>query len=176
MLKNNRKQRGFSMIEVLVSLLVIGIGLLGLSGLQIASMKSTNNAHSLNIATMLAMDLTDRMRANPAGVAGGFYENDVDCATAESACRSATFCSPEQIARIDVQELKCGILKNQIREGGLANLLLGATLTIDHAVDCDADVTNPDETTITIAWDDANIHREQQDAVQSQSMTICTLP
>jgi len=55
MLTVNKKQQGFSMIEVLISLVVIGVGMVGLSGLQIASMRSTNNAHSRNVASMLVM-------------------------------------------------------------------------------------------------------------------------
>ena len=79
MLISKKTQRGFSMIEVLISLIVIGVGLLGLSGLQIASVKGTNNAHSRNVATLLAFEIADRMRANQDGVDGGFYDNDVTC-------------------------------------------------------------------------------------------------
>ena len=173
---SKKKQRGFSMIEVLVSLLLIGVGLLGLTGLQISAMKGTNNAHSLNAAAMISMELSDRMRANPAGVTGGFYENNVNCTLNENACRTTTFCSPEKIARLDVQEIQCWVLKNSKREGGIANLLPNSTLSIDHNVDCDDDVTDTDETTITITWNDANTHVDQQGASQNQSMTICTIP
>ena len=172
-----KKQRGFSMIEVLVSLIVIGVGMLGLSGIQVVSMKGTNNAHSINNASMLAMELSDRMRANPAGVTGGFYENNVDCtAPYENQCRTTTFCTPQQIARLDVEELKCGVLKNSKREGGVANLLPGAVLTIDHNVDCNPNIIDANETTITISWNSANVHVDQVSADENQSMTICTIP
>ena len=173
---SKKTQRGFSMVEVLVSLLVIGVGLLGLSGLQIASMKSTGNAHSLNVSTMLAMELSDRMRANPAGVSGGFYENNVNCTKSEKQCRTSTFCTAEEIARLDTQELKCGVLKNSIREGGVANLLVGAQLTVDHGVDCNTDISNTNETSITIDWSSRNIHQDQAVDQQDQTMTICTIP
>jgi len=75
MLKLQKTQHGFSMIEVLVSLLVIAVGLLGLSGLQIASVKGTSNAHSRNVATNLAMELSERMRSNPAGVDDGIHSD-----------------------------------------------------------------------------------------------------
>ena len=172
---SKKKQNGFSMVEVLVSLVVIGIGLLGLSGLQIAALKGTNNAHSLNVASMIAMELSDRMRANPAGVIGGFYENNVGCdAPNENQCRTATFCSPEKIARLDVEEIMCGVLKSGKREGGVANLLVNANLIIDHSVDCDLGITDVDETTITINWNSTKVHKNQ--AVTGQTMTICTIP
>lgn len=176
MLRTSNKQRGFSMIEVLISLAVIGVGLMGLSSLQIASVKTTSNAHSLNISTMLAMELSDRMRANPVGVSGGFYENNVNCTKFENQCRTATFCSAEQIARLDIQELKCGVAKSGKREGGVANLLVGARLVVDHNADCNANIINTDETTITISWSSINIDQDQATSDQNQSMTICTIP
>lgn len=177
MLIIKNKQNGFSMIEVLVSLLVIGVGLLGLSGLQIASVKSTNNAHSRNVATNLAMELSERMRANQLGVEGGFYENDVSCTSDEpSQCKTTAFCSPEQIARIDVQEVMCGALRVGLREGGAANLLPNSSLVIDHNVDCDLDINNPNETLITVGWRLIEEHKDQQLASQNTSINVCVIP
>jgi len=176
MFRSRKIQHGFSMVEVLVSLVVIGVGMLGLSGLQIASMKGTNNAHSRNVATMLAMELSDRMRANPNGVTGGFYENDVNCADDESQCRTTSFCSPEQIARLDVQEIMCGVLKSSKREGGALNLLPNGILTVDHGSNCDASIVHDDETSITLSWSESNVHKDQAGSVQALSTTICVIP
>jgi len=176
MYTSKKIQHGFSMVEVLASLVVIGVGMLGLSGLQIASMKGTSNAHSRNVASMLMMELSDRMRANPLGVTGGFYENNVNCTQDENQCRTATFCSAENVARLDVQELKCGVLKSSKREGGVANLLPGAVLTIDHGVNCDLGIVDADETTITITWNNSNVHKDQAATAQNQTMKICTIP
>lgn len=177
MLILKKKQNGFSMIEVLVSLLVIGVGLLGLSGLQIASVKGTNNAHSRNVATNLAMELSERMRANQLGVDGGFYENDVTCESNEpSQCKGTTFCTPEQIARIDVQEVMCGSLKVGKREGGAANLLPNSSLVIDHNVDCDLSMVNDNETTITVGWRLIEEHEDQQLDNQDTSISVCVVP
>ncbi len=169
-------QRGFSMIEVLVSLIVIGVGMLGLSGLQIASMKGTNNAHSRNIANMLTMELSDRMRANSLGVEDGFYENDVNCNKNEAQCRSSSFCTPEQLARLDVQEVMCGVLKAGKREGGIANLLPNGSIQIDHNVDCDTIIENDNETTITISWNEYRVHKDQAEDVEDQTTTNCVIP
>ncbi len=174
---SKKKQRGFSMIEVLVSLIVIGVGLLGLTGLQIASVKGTNNAHSRNVATNLIMDLSERMRANSLGVDDGFYENDISCASSESSqCKSTSFCSPEQIARIDVQEVMCGVLKNGKREGGAANLLPNSSLVIDHNVDCDTNIDSDNETSINVSWSHISEHKDQMLASAENSIDICVLP
>ena len=68
-----RWQRGFTMLEVLISVLVISLGLLGFAGLQAVSIKANNTAHQRSMATILAYDIVDRMRANrPAAIAGSY--------------------------------------------------------------------------------------------------------
>ena len=66
-------QRGFSMIEVLISLLLLAFGMLGVAAMQTAALK--NNLSSLQRAqtSTLAYFLMDAMRANVAGAEGGYY-------------------------------------------------------------------------------------------------------
>ncbi len=169
----NKKQQGFSMIEVLVSLIVIGVGMLGLSGLQIASMKGTNNAHSRNVASMLIMDLSDRMRANPEGVRNGFYNNNVSCSSNETRCRINTYCTTQETARFDVQEVMCGVIRAGVREGGAANLLPNGSVQISCAANCSV-LNTPHN--ITFSWNAAKIKDDQQDADQNQSIIVSIIP
>ena len=67
------KQRGFSLLEVLVALLVVSIGLLGLAGLTAASIKNNQSAYQRSVASWLAYDILDRMRANSAAAQLGGY-------------------------------------------------------------------------------------------------------
>lgn len=62
-----RRQRGLSMIEVLVAIVVLSIGLLGLAGLQANGIKVNQGATFRWKASQLAADLADRMRADQAG-------------------------------------------------------------------------------------------------------------
>ncbi|UXY15651.1 type IV pilus modification protein PilV [Chitiniphilus purpureus] len=57
-------QLGIIMIEVLVSLAVLALGILGLASLQVYSLKNSQSAYSRSIASDLANDLADRIRAN----------------------------------------------------------------------------------------------------------------
>lgn len=57
-------QRGFSLLEVLIAIVVMSFGLLGLVGLQMTAMKNNSSAHYRAQATLLAYDIVDRMRAN----------------------------------------------------------------------------------------------------------------
>jgi type IV pilus assembly protein PilV len=61
---------GFTLVEVLVAALVLAVGLLGLAGLQLASMKSNHSAYLRSQATVAAYDLLDRMRADPGAFTG----------------------------------------------------------------------------------------------------------
>ena len=67
-------QRGFTLLEVLIALLILSIGLLGLAALQTTSLRSNEMASMRTAATHLAYDITDRMRANPTGVANDEYQ------------------------------------------------------------------------------------------------------
>jgi type IV pilus assembly protein PilV len=62
------KQRGFTLLEVLIALLVLSIGLLGLAALQTVGLRSNQMASLRTLATQMTYDITDRMRANPDGL------------------------------------------------------------------------------------------------------------
>jgi type IV pilus assembly protein PilV len=66
-------QYGFTLLEVLIALLVLSIGLLGLAALQTTGLRSNQMASMRTQATQAAYDITDRMRANPTGVAADEY-------------------------------------------------------------------------------------------------------
>ncbi|WP_260295704.1 type IV pilus modification protein PilV [Sedimenticola hydrogenitrophicus] len=71
--RNKRRQCGFSMIEVLISIVVLAIGLLGIAGLQLSSLKGTDSANYRSTATMLSYDIVDKMHANRALALAGSY-------------------------------------------------------------------------------------------------------
>ena len=56
--------RGLTLVEILVSLVVLSVGLLGLAAMQTTSVKFTTSAYQRTQATALAYDLIDRMRGN----------------------------------------------------------------------------------------------------------------
>ena len=59
-----RREAGFSLIEVMIAVLVLGLGLLGFAMLQTMSLRFTQSANYRTQATNLAYDLLDQMRAN----------------------------------------------------------------------------------------------------------------
>ncbi|WP_410019235.1 MULTISPECIES: type IV pilus modification protein PilV [unclassified Pseudomonas] len=57
-------QSGMSLIEVLVSVLVLGAGLLGAAAVQLNALKYTDSSRMISQASFIAYDMLDRIRAN----------------------------------------------------------------------------------------------------------------
>ena len=78
-------QRGFSMIEVLIAIVVLAIGLLGFALMQTMTLRYTQSANSRTLATNLAYSLLDQMRTNRLSAAqyegAGFAENTLTAAS-----------------------------------------------------------------------------------------------
>jgi type IV pilus assembly protein PilV len=59
-----RPQAGFSLLEVLITMLIVSFGLLGIAGIVVTSLKNTQGSYARSQASLLANDIIDRMRAN----------------------------------------------------------------------------------------------------------------
>lgn len=68
-----KHQRGATLIEVLVTVIILSIGLLGLASLHANGMKFNHSAQLRSQATFLAYDVSDAMRANRTTALGGAY-------------------------------------------------------------------------------------------------------
>jgi len=64
MLKLKQNQKGSSLIEVMVALFVLAIGLLGVLSMQAQAIKRNQNAYLYSQASMLALDMYERVQAN----------------------------------------------------------------------------------------------------------------
>ncbi len=102
-----RRQSGFTLIEILVSALVLGIGLVGVAALQGVSLKNNQSTFMRSQAATLAYDLADRMRANLTGANAGAY--DPGTAAIDANCTTTTGCSPANLARHDLAEWNAAI-------------------------------------------------------------------
>ena len=59
------QQSGLGLIEILVTVLVLGIGILGVASTQIVSLQMNSQSQNRSQAVLLAEDILDRIRANP---------------------------------------------------------------------------------------------------------------
>lgn len=59
-----KRQYGVSLVEVMVTIVILSIGLLGLAGLQANGLRASQSAFYRAQAAQFALDMTDRIRAN----------------------------------------------------------------------------------------------------------------
>jgi type IV pilus assembly protein PilV len=94
-------QAGFSMLEVLVTLVVLSTGLLGVANLQVAALRGNQGAYLASVAAQQAQDMAERLNANPAGVAANQYDSlDTSIPSVQVDCQSVA-CTPTQLAVFD---------------------------------------------------------------------------
>lgn len=96
----SRRQRGLSLIEALITVLMLSLSALGYAALQLRGMSSNSSAMWRSKATVLTYEAADRMRANPPGVTAGNYNNLVNPGTAPT-CTITSVCTAAQIATLD---------------------------------------------------------------------------
>lgn len=73
--RTQRSQRGSSLIEVLVTVVVLSIGMLSMLWAQTKSMGYQRTAEFRNVATQIASEYADRMRANAEGAIGYLHKD-----------------------------------------------------------------------------------------------------
>jgi len=172
----DKTQMGFSLIEILISLLILSIGLLGLGGLQLSSLKGANNAHFRTVASLAATDLIDRMRANPLAVANNQYTGALDIthcdATLAKVCEAGNECSAEELAKYDLHRVNCGVTAGMYQTGGVQYDLPQAGLSVG----CDVPpCTTGIEHLISVSWNETD-DNDANDDVQVRSYTLSFIP
>ncbi len=147
------KNSGFTLIEVLVAVVIMALGLLGLAALETSALAGNQSAYNRSLATQLAYDIADRMRAN-AGAAINYESattlpENAQCPNANNqlvclACNSAAnFCTAIQMAQKDLWEWNRSLAALPLSTGRIVN--------------------NGGIYTVTINWDDT----KSGDAVNS---------
>lgn len=80
-------QRGFTLVEVLVALVVMAVGLLGIAGLYVEGLRAGRTSIYRTAAVSLARDMAERIRANPQGAyEGSGPGTDYDCVNGTADC------------------------------------------------------------------------------------------
>jgi len=134
---SGNKQQGFTLLEVLIALLILSIGLLGLAALQTTGLRSNEMASMRTNSTMLAYDISDRMRANPQGITDGDYVINSDPVSGSVTDCTSTDCTTSQLATFDLNQWKTAIA---VLPGGQGDITQTAGPPLVH--------------TITVRWDE----------------------
>lgn len=103
-------QRGFTLLEIMVSLVILAIGLLGLAGMQSVSVINNHAALMRSEASLLSYDIMDRMRANRehARTTSNYLSNFNEAASSYPLCNTPP-CSPSMLANHDLNQWKTDV-------------------------------------------------------------------
>ena len=134
-----QRVRGLSLIEVLVSLVVVSVGLLGMAGLQTFSLRNNASAYTRSVANNLAYDMLDAMRANREAALAGLYNFDF------TECVDIDDCVPDGDTRAgrDIRDWQA-LVFYMLRSAGASSVGQGS-------VACD---TGTAVCTVTVQWND----------------------
>ncbi len=97
---NANHQKGISMVEALVALLVLSVGMLGIAGLFVETLRANRSATSRMHAVNLVNDMTDRILANR--LAGAAYELVPGMVPDEKGCVDTNNCTAANLAADDL--------------------------------------------------------------------------
>lgn len=75
-------QKGFTLIEVMVALVVLSIGLLGIAAMQLQGLKNAHSSYQRTIASIIAMDAGERLWVK-LSEDGTISDTDVDAVETE---------------------------------------------------------------------------------------------
>lgn len=145
------KQTGFSLMEVLITILLVSIGLLGYAGLQMSALNSSMDSFSRSQATIILEDAASRIRSNNEYLRSdtgtpnayvGDLDFDVDAIhtwcdiengiVPEASCSSGSNCSMSDLAKQDIHEICSSLVGTKIPTG-----ILGASCYDREAGDTD---------------------------------------
>jgi type IV pilus assembly protein PilV len=161
---------GFTLIEVLVSLVVLSIGLLGTAKLMLFSSRANDSAYLRSQATALAYEILDSMRANRAQAIAGAYTTTAGAAATNPGftCNSAV-CSAGNLALFDIYQWKLRL--------NATSLLLPAGALPNGQGAVTTNLVAPQTTVvITVSWDDSVAQSTFGDAAApTQSIVLETV-
>jgi type IV pilus assembly protein PilV len=100
-----RRQQGMTLIEVMIAMIILGVGILGVSGMQVISLQQNRSALFRGEATQLANDLMDRLRVNT----DINYSALIDAVPTTATNCVNNSCNPVGMAAFDISQWKCSI-------------------------------------------------------------------
>jgi type IV pilus assembly protein PilV len=126
------RDRGFTLVEVMVALVICAVGLLGLAKMESLALSSTSVANSRSLAAIEASSMAAAMHANPGYWAAGFAQPTtlVSAANNFSAARTcvvvpANNCNTDEMRQYDLQQW--AIALGAVLPGYLATITCSTT-------------------------------------------------
>lgn len=154
-----RQQTGFSLIEVLVSVVIMAVGILGVAGMQVISLQQNRSSLMRAEAMQLASDILDRARSNPVQDYSGIDFGDPP--PGNSNCVNNA-CSIGDMMDFDIAQWKCSINSEdavgdtypRCAALGISGSLTGGSGAIINSTDDDDCPVEVGEICVVVRWQD----------------------
>lgn len=180
-----QRQEGFTLIEVLISIVIIAIGMIGLAALQLTVVRESQGTYTRTQAANMAVFITDRMRANddairekedgvyvcgdPSKVANCAYNIDIDRTYLDPGCGSD--CDYKQMAALDAYNWKA-MLGQGLNAGESGIMLPNVKASVTPlANDPLGRADTPPAFSIVIKWD-ASRSRQDEATYETYELTV----
>jgi type IV pilus assembly protein PilV len=150
-------ERGFSMLEILITLFLLTMWLLASAGVQTSSLQYTKAASFRTQAIYLATELAERMQANKTVAVGGSYAFSSSSPVSSSTDCTASLCTSADLAAFDLSEWSTRV------SAALPNATM--TVTANNAG------TNPMTYTIFVSWTDRRTDRTYSASGSSETFS-----
>lgn len=163
-LQMTQGERGFSLLEVLVALLVLSVGLLGIAGLQTISLRFNHQSYERTQATLLISEIIEKITANPVATRAGTFDGVTAAATSGSYAGSfggcPSSCTPTQLANYEIFRWKRSLEDPRRLVQGAGSIERVATPLVGIATQHVFD--------ITVTWVENNLTMTQRMRVRTQ--------
>ncbi|MGY1410330.1 MULTISPECIES: type IV pilus modification protein PilV [unclassified Luteimonas] len=145
-----RRQQGMSLIEVLVAVLIMGIGLLGIAAMQAVALRNGQSSLERTQAVIQSYAILDVVRSNRANALAGYYNTPGTNPQCAAATASGSETAGQTSARTDVNAW-LGSLKSSMVSAANA----ATDTSTCGGVSCVANTIDGATCTITVQWDDS---------------------
>lgn len=157
------RDRGFSLLEVLIALVILSVGLLGIAAMLSSSLKSNDSAYMRTQATVLAYNILDSMRTNLNEVQSSAYNIAIGTPAPGSATAcigSSANCGPAALATYDLSAWKTALATTLPEgDGSIVTTTVGGVTIV----------------TVTVQWNDSRALNSLQASGTAPAPTATTL-
>lgn len=148
------KYKGMTLLEVLISVVILAISLLGIASMLMVSNKANNSSYAKLQAVQAVYDIFDRIRANSeAALSGSYNISNIGSngyptsVSAPSVLCNASVCNPSQLAQYDTWYWLTRVVSQLPNGSGSVTSALSG-------------VAGNTVITVTVQWDDSKAQNE----------------
>ena len=107
------RQRGLTLLESLIAIIVLAIGVLSMLGIQMRTLAETQTGVRRAQAVRLVEDLSERLKANPQGLdhLDGYTAGWEDTAVASDCLVAPAGCTPANLAALDLKDWRTSVAR-----------------------------------------------------------------